>query len=184
MPTEVAWLWVEFVFAWWILFPAYAANIIPPVARGKRPIDGGRNWLDGRRIFGGHKTWEGFFAGVIFGSLIGLLEWWLQPQLNLFGAQWGVTLPAMGVAAAVAIPLGAMLGDLAGSFIKRRLRKESGADVPILDQLNFIVGAALIGGFFIKISVWMLLYMVIITPLIHRLTCIAGHKIKLKKVPW
>ncbi|MBQ2437339.1 MAG: CDP-archaeol synthase, partial [Clostridia bacterium] len=35
----------------------------------KRPIDGGRNWRDGRRVFGDNKTFAGL-AGMTLGTMI------------------------------------------------------------------------------------------------------------------
>jgi CDP-2,3-bis-(O-geranylgeranyl)-sn-glycerol synthase len=181
---QVEWWLAEFIFAWWVLLPAYAANMAPTVSGGKTPIDGGRMWFDKRRILGDHKTWKGFITGVVAGGFVGLLELWFQPNLNAFGAAWGITLPTMTVAAALAIPLGTMLGDLGGSFIKRRLGLQSGADAPFLDQLNFIVGAIALAWWLIPISPWMLLVMLVVTPILHRAANIVGYKLKVKRVPW
>ena len=41
----------------------------------------------------------------------------------------------------VLIPLGALLGDLTGAFIKRRLGIQPGGLLPIVDQIDFVVGA-------------------------------------------
>ena len=172
------------MFAWWILFPAYAANIFPPLARGRLPLDFWKKMPDGRRIFGDHKTVEGFGIGVIAGTLIGLVEAYLEPQLNIYASQWGVVLPHMTAMGALMIGLGAMLGDVGGSFIKRRLNKEPGAKAPFLDQLNFIVGAVLLSIWFVPINVLMFIYMLLLTPLIHRIVNIMAYKVNAKKVPW
>lgn len=184
MAIEAAYWWVQFVFAWWILFPAYAANVFPPLAKGKVPIDFGRKLPDGQRIFGDHKTIGGFSLGVIAGTLIGLLEECLQPLLNSYASQWGITLPRMSNIAALAIAAGAMLGDLGGSFIKRRLKMKPGAKAPLLDQLGFVIGAALLSMWFIGITPVMLLFMLILTPILHRTVNVIGYRIKAKKVPW
>jgi CDP-2,3-bis-(O-geranylgeranyl)-sn-glycerol synthase len=178
---QVEWWLAEFVAAWWILIPAYAANMAPTVSGGKTPIDGGRMWPDGRRLLGDHKTWKGFITGVVAGGFFGLLELWSQPKLF---DMLGFGLPTMTIAAALAIPLGAMLGDLGGSFIKRRLGLQSGADAPFLDQLNFIVGAIALAWWLIPISPWMLLVMLVVTPILHRAANIVGYELKVKRVPW
>lgn len=41
----------------------------PVYQKLKRPIDGGRDWSDGRRIFGNNKTFAGF-AGMTLGTLV------------------------------------------------------------------------------------------------------------------
>ena len=184
MVMEAAYWWVQFVFAWWILFPAYAANVFPPLARGKVPIDTGKKWFDGRRLFGDHKTVEGFGFGVLGGTLVGLIEIFFQPQLNAYAAQWGMVLPQMTAMAAFSIVVGAMLGDLGGSFIKRRLNMKPGTKAPLLDQLNFIVGAVLVSMWFIQITPLMFVFMLLLTPATHRLVNIIGYKLNAKKVPW
>ncbi|MEM5814365.1 MAG: CDP-2,3-bis-(O-geranylgeranyl)-sn-glycerol synthase [Candidatus Aenigmatarchaeota archaeon] len=181
---EIAWWWKDFAFAWWILFPAYAANMFPTLARGRWPIDFGRNFSDGRRLFGDGKTWEGLGFGVLMGTLIGALEIALAPGLNAYAAQFGLALPEMNLFVAFMIALGALTGDLAGSFLKRRMGMERGADAPLLDQLNFIVGATAFAYLFTSITPGMILFMLVVTPVIHRGACIAGYKLGVKKVPW
>lgn len=177
-------IWVELVGALWLLIPAYAANGWPPMARGRRPIDGGRTWRDGRRIFGDSKTIEGFTVGVAAGTFYGLIESYLYPSFSAYAGAWGASLPLMTPFVGFMIALGAMTGDLVGSFIKRRLGMGSGQDAPGLDQLNFIVGAIVFGAAFTQISLAMMLIMLVLTPAIHRFVCMVGYALKFKKVPW
>lgn len=177
-------IWVEFVKALFILFPAYAANGFPPLARGHRPIDFGKKWFDKKRIFGDGKTIEGFGFGLFAGFVIGALESYLYPDLNSYAMQYGVKLPLINLPVAFLIALGALCGDLAGSFIKRRFGLKRGSDVPLLDQWNFIIGAVLFAYLFTEITVWMFLIMLVITPVVHRIANIIAHKIKIKREPW
>jgi CDP-2,3-bis-(O-geranylgeranyl)-sn-glycerol synthase len=39
--------------------PSYVANAAPLLFGGGRPLDGGRNFVDGNPIFGSHKTVRG-----------------------------------------------------------------------------------------------------------------------------
>lgn len=97
-------------------------NLLPPLARRlagehfKQPLDGGRLWLDGRPLFGPHKTIGGLLVSVVGGTAV----------FPLLGTSWQV---AAGAAAL------AMAGDLLSSFIKRRRRAASGEPIFILDQL-------------------------------------------------
>jgi CDP-2,3-bis-(O-geranylgeranyl)-sn-glycerol synthase len=177
-------LFVEFAKALLIILPAYAANGFPPLARGHRPIDMKRNWLDKNRIFGDGKTFEGFGFGLFAGFVIGALESYLYPDLNSYAMQYGVKLPLINLYIAFLIALGALSGDLIGSFLKRRLGLKRGADVPLLDQWNFIIGAVLFVYWFTDITIWMFLIMLLITPIVHRVANIIAHKIKIKKEPW
>lgn len=177
-------LFVEFVKALFILLPAYAANGFPPLARGKKPMDFGRNFFDNRRLLGNGKTWEGFSLGLFIGTLVGALEAYLYPDLNAYANLFGVSLPQINLFVGFMIALGALCGDLAGSFIKRRLKMPRGANAPLLDQLNFVVGTILFVYWFTEIGVWMIAIMLIITPIIHRAASIIGYILKFKQVPW
>ncbi|WP_027367984.1 CDP-archaeol synthase [Desulfocurvibacter africanus] len=96
-------------------------NFVPPALalklrrRWDRPLDLGRRFMDGRPLLGPHKTVRGLAGSVLGGGLGGLL-------LGL--PLW------LGLATGLA----SMAGDLLTSFIKRRLDKSSGQDVPGLDQ--------------------------------------------------
>ena len=111
------------------IFPAYSANAVPVVFGGGHPIDFGRKFRDNRPIFGAHKTFRGFFAGLIIGTLVGVGESYVFPNFN----------PLLGFA----ISLGALIGDLVGAFIKRRLNLSPGALFPVIDQIDFALFAML-----------------------------------------
>jgi CDP-2,3-bis-(O-geranylgeranyl)-sn-glycerol synthase len=168
----------------WILIPVYAANGFPVLSRGKRPIDFGKKFSDGERIFGDGKTWEGLLAGLIAGTLYGCLLWLLYPYANFLAIQNGFEILYINPFIGFILSLGALLGDLIGSFIKRRLKMTRGEDAPLLDQENFILGAVLLSLPFIKISLEMFIIMILFTPIIHRFANISGYLIKMKSVPW
>src|SRR5208282_6329024 len=108
------------------IFPAYCANATPVLAGGGTRMDFGKNFYDGKRIFGNNKTFRGFFFGLAIGILVGSIE------CVLFG------FPILFI---VLIPLGALLGDLTGAFLKRRIGIAPGGLLPIVDQVDFVVGA-------------------------------------------
>ena len=152
-----------------LIFPAYCANAAPVLAGGGLPMDFGKNFVDGRRVFGKNKTFRGFFFGLAIGILVGLVE------VFLFGY------PALFV---VLSPLGALLGDLTGAFLKRRFNIPPGGLLPLVDQVDFVVGAILF-SLPLGIVTWELaVAMLLITPPIHLLTNYAAYKLKLKSNPW
>jgi len=176
----------ETVRAFWILFPAYAANCFPPFVKylkKRHYMDFGKN-LNGKRIFGEGKTWEGFSIGIVAGFLVGLLEAYLFPSLNAYAMQFGTTLPTMNVLIAFLIPVGALVGDLVKSFIKRRLGIERGAKFLFFDQLDLIVGTIAFTFMFIDYTLLMVVIMFVATYLIHRASSIIGYKLKVKREPW
>jgi len=154
------------------IFPAYCANALPVLAGGGLPMDFGRNFLDGQRVFGKNKTWRGFFFGWTIGTLVGLAE----------GAVFGPV--PFSVLFSVLTPLGALLGDLTGAFIKRRLGIAPGGLLPVIDQIDFVVGAVVFSlpvAVISQIDDWKQSAW---TPPIHLLTNFVAYKLKLKSNPW
>ncbi len=152
------------------IFPAYCANGTPVLAGGGAKMDFGKNFFDGKRIFGNNKTFRGFFFGWAIGMLVGSIEY--------------VVFPGFPVLFIVLTPLGALLGDLTGAFLKRRLGIAPGGLLPIIDQIDFVVGA-LVFALPLAIVYWQLAVTVlVITPPIHLFTNFLAYKMKLKRHPW
>lgn len=149
--------------------PSYVANAAPLLFGGGTPLDGGKNFLDGQRIFGGHKTVRGLFAGIIAGSVIGLAESPVDNRL-LFGG--------------FVIALGTVLGDLLGAFFKRRVRIEPGSPLPIVDQLDFVFGGLILGNLVFPLSWWSVLIVVLVTPPIHLGTNYGAYLLGIKRTRW
>jgi CDP-2,3-bis-(O-geranylgeranyl)-sn-glycerol synthase len=118
------------------------ANAAPLLLGGGAALDGGKNFLDGERIFGAHKTVRGLAAGIIAGSVIGLAESPVDSRLLLGG---------------FVIALGTVLGDLLGAFFKRRIRIKPGSPLPIVDQLDFVFGGLILGQLVFPLSWWSVL---------------------------
>ena len=177
-------LWVQFVFAWWILFPAYAANVFPPLVKGRIRLDERRKMKDGKRVLGDGKTLEGMIAGIIMGTAIGALEWAVLPYINAYSSQFGVVFPHMSIFVGSMIAFGAVFGDMAASFVKRRIGMRRGQSAFLLDQLDFIAGAIVFAYAFTQISIYMMFFMLVVTPAIHFASCVIGYKLGVKKVPW
>jgi CDP-2,3-bis-(O-geranylgeranyl)-sn-glycerol synthase len=176
--------WIQFIKALWILLPAYAANGTPPLSKGKKPIDFNRNFIDGKRIFGDGKTIEGTSLGLATGFLVGALQTFGHPFLNSYAMKLGFYLPQMSLFIGFLIPLGALVGDMVASFVKRRLGLPRGANVPLLDQWNFVIGSVVFVIWFTEITAFMFLIMLLITPIVHRIANVIAYKIKIKREPW
>jgi CDP-2,3-bis-(O-geranylgeranyl)-sn-glycerol synthase len=186
--------------------PAFIANAGMTFAgtfRGVgRPMDFGRNFLDGKRLFGKGKTWKGFFGGFLIGVAFSWLvvilvyppivtavaegQWalvkhvtetelltiFLQPSTSdLF---WRIIL----------LSIGACLGDLIGSFFKRRTGRDRGESFPLVDQLGFVIVAYLLALPFFPMPWYYFLVVCLLTPLIHVLANIVGWYLGKKQVPW
>ena len=177
---------VAVVTALWAMLPAYAPNNAAVLAGGGRPIDGGRT-LGGRRVLGDGKTWRGTATGTAAGLALALI---LNAVAEPVSTLLGVALPAFPVPAAVGLALGAMCGDIAASFLKRRTGRERGAPLPGLDQIDFVVGALVLAAlldtdwFTATFTPPVLLAVVVVTPLLHVGTNAAAYALGLKDEPW
>jgi CDP-2,3-bis-(O-geranylgeranyl)-sn-glycerol synthase len=170
---------MDIVYAMYFIFPAYCANAIPVIFGGGRPIDDGRTFLDGKPIFGAHKTFRGFFAGLLTGTLVGILQ-------NVIGKFPSMPLFEYPLLLGFTISLGALFGDLLDSFIKRRLNLSPGAPFPVVDQLDFVVGALLFSLFVSPpfLTPTTALLIIVVTPPIHLLTNFIAYLLGVKKTPW
>ncbi|MEN3034987.1 MAG: CDP-2,3-bis-(O-geranylgeranyl)-sn-glycerol synthase [Candidatus Methanosuratincola sp.] len=147
-----------------IIMPAFIANSVPVLARGRHPMDFGKMMRDGRRVLGDGKTFEGFLAGLFMGTLAGAL--------------FGYPLHSFLLA------FGALSGDILGAFIKRRIGIERGHPAPILDQLDFVAGALLFLYPVYQVALDQMLFIILVTPPIHLLTNYIAYRLGLKKYPW
>jgi CDP-2,3-bis-(O-geranylgeranyl)-sn-glycerol synthase len=162
-------VYLTFLYPIIYIFPAYAANGAPILFGGGRPLDG-KAKLWGKRIFGDNKTVRGTVSSLLCGLAVGLIEY---PFFHYM-------LPI-----AVLLAIGANVGDLLGSFIKRRLNVEKGASFPILDQYGFFVFALLFAFPLVYMpSIYGIIFLIVLTGLAHIFTNRGAHKLKLKKVPW
>jgi len=206
----------------WLYLPGFLANTfammwgkwLPKTGYGPWPIDGGRTWSDGNRILGDGKTWNGLIGGsmtsgvlcVIIASTVTMGEAatalndgstvFAHPLLGSSGAWFDV-----GGQAAAAFVLGTflgfacLLGDSAGSFIKRRrgLKREGevSSKAPLLDTLPFAISVFLLGQLALGSSLLAdpalrlpMVALIVITPVLHRSFNLIGYKIGWKDVPY
>ena len=117
-----------------------------------KPIDFGKNFTDGRRIFGDNKTWKGMLGYILFNTLFSVL-WGFACKggalhdLNFFYQNHENTLP-FNLLIGVLLGLGYSLFELPNSFLKRRLDITPGKTVKgfwkvffiFLDQADSVFG--------------------------------------------
>ncbi|HLC66103.1 MAG TPA: CDP-archaeol synthase [Candidatus Nanoarchaeia archaeon] len=171
----------------YFLLPAYFANMAPILFKGTlhslaKPIDGGKKWR-GKEIFGSHKTWRGVLVAV----LVGLLVFWIQQRLYwryVFKALSLFNYEQMPIVLGALLGFGAILGDLAKSFAKRRLGKPSGARWFPFDQIDYPLGAMILGSllFVPPLQVWII--GIVLSIILSSMVNFVAHKIGLKEVQW
>jgi len=121
----------------YLLVPAYFANMAPPLfARflPDFPMDFGLSFR-GKRVFGSHKTWNGFFVGVIASVLIGFLISFIYWPFDFSVFLWSFLVGS-----------GALFGDAFKSFFKRQIGIPSGHSWIPFDQIDYTIGAFAFGS--------------------------------------
>jgi len=159
---EVFELGVNGVF---FFIPAYVANASALIFKGRKQMDFGKVFIDGKPVFGKGKTFRGFFLGLAVGVLIGIII-------------------GISFSQSFLISLGALLGDLAGAFIKRRLSIKPGDPAPVLDQFDFMLGATLLSQSWAHLDPRSIIIVMALTPAVHLVSNFSAFLLKIKKVPW
>ena len=174
MEIEIFKLLIAILGAVYFMLPAYVANLSGLAFGGGTPVDGGKECKDGRRLIGNGVTWKGLINGTILGTIVGGV-------LRIIGTFYGdlsvltggiIDLPVYGslisgLILGFLMAFGALLGDLVGSFIKRRIGLQSGEPAPIMDQLDFVVGALVLSLLVVKISWEFFIIVAILTLILH-----------------
>ena len=174
MDFEIINLLIAILGAVYFMLPAYVANLSGLAFGGGTPVDGGKNYSDGRRIIGNGVTWKGCINGTILGTVVGIV-------LGIIGTYFG-DLSALtggvvdlhvygsvigGLILGFLMAFGALLGDAVGSFIKRRIGLQSGEPAPIMDQLDFVLGALILSLLVVRISWEMFIIIALISLILH-----------------
>ena len=165
----------------YFILPAATANMAPVIcAKLKLPLGIPIN----EKLFGKNKTYRGFYSGYLFALVTLALQASLfkqgtladyslidYSQINLFFY-------------AFLFGIGAITGDAAKSFFKRRLNKKPGSPWPPFDQLDFILSTYI---FFLPVDpipTEIILTILLSMLILHPLTNFTAYKLGLKKVWW
>lgn len=175
MDSEIFKLLIAVLGAVYFMLPAYVSNLSGLAFGGGKPIDGGKNYKDGRRLIGNGVTWKGFMNGTILGTCVGVVLGIIGTyfgdlsaltggviDLHVYGSVLG------GLILGFLMAFGALFGDLVGSFIKRRMGLQSGQPAPFMDQLDFVLGALVFALLMVRIS-WSLFVIIVLLSLILHL---------------
>ena len=157
-------------YAIYFMLPAYLANVTALAFGGGKPLDFNHDFIDGRRILGNGVTWRGTIIGTIIGITIGVVQGIVSGNI------------IQGFLLGFALGGGALIGDACGSFVKRRLKVESGRPAPILDQLDFVVGALVFASLVVVIPVEMIVIILVISVFLHLGANIIAYLFGIKKV--
>src|SRR3989338_9781808 len=140
---------------------AYLANMTPILVK-KIPFLGKPIW---ENRLGNHKTWR----GLVFGTLAGMLIFWLQKIAYVNGFQKLALIDYIGFSVLFGFLLGfgALLGDAVKSYYKRKAELAPGKPWIPFDQLDFVFGAIILGFLMYVPPVEIVLTLLIVSPLLQ-----------------
>ncbi|MCX8166656.1 MAG: CDP-archaeol synthase [Candidatus Micrarchaeota archaeon] len=146
------------------VLPAMVANATPVIFGGGAKIS--------IPLFGKNKTIRGFVSGVFAGLFTGVVLYFITQGI-FFGKLWVMIGLLQGI--------GAMTGDLLGSYIKRRIKIKEGDEFFIVDQLGFMIFAIVFTNHIISLNVKQIIAVLIITFFLHKIMNVIAYLVKLKK---
>jgi CDP-2,3-bis-(O-geranylgeranyl)-sn-glycerol synthase len=157
----------------YFMAPAYTANMAPPFVRYWR----GWNPPISQRWLGSHKTAGGFAIGVLAAMATTLI----QSRIAWEGA---LVAPEPWLTLGLRFGVGAMAGDTAKSFVKRRAGIAPGRPWLPWDQLDFVLGAlALVWG--AAALSWVDLATILVSSVIgHVLVNHLAYRLGIRDVKW
>ena len=165
----------------------------PFYQKHKKPIDNGKTFKDGKRIFGDNKTWIGFLSMIILCLLSQIFVGFLCAifQINHYNDLYTVFENTVLNNAWLGCLFGFiyMLFELPNSFIKRRIdiqpgkTKKSGLGCIffIIDQIDSLIGIGLVMIIICKITIPTTIGYIIFGALLHITTNVILYALKIRK---
>lgn len=159
--------------ALYFALPMYLANMSPVLFRKLNLL----NIPINKKIFGSHKTYQGFIFGILVAVLITYIQYKLNLSVNLFDYTNFLLIGFL-------FGFGALFGDLVKSFFKRRIGIKPGKPWIPFDQIDFLIGGLLFISIIYIPPINIILFLLIITPIGHILINHIGYYLKLREVKY
>jgi CDP-2,3-bis-(O-geranylgeranyl)-sn-glycerol synthase len=163
----------EFLQVLWLLLPAGFANMAPVLFRKVEFL----NYPISKKLFGAHKTYRGFFFGVLLAIIAACLLNWGATFIFDSYAYLSVNPLALGAL----LGFGALFGDLAKSFFKRKKKIKPGKSWAPWDQMDWVIGALIFVNLYVWLNWRMNLLALIVFSLLHPIVNYAGYVLDIKK---
>lgn len=135
-------------------------------------------------LFGNHKTWRGLIMATLCGGLFFLLQQAAVTHWSFFRSWSPFDITVLPWWFGFVFAGGAILGDLVKSFFKRRVQIPPGAMWFPFDQIDFLLGGALVASFFVIITLPMWVSIFAFGTIAHIIVNHLGYWIGLKSSPW
>jgi len=176
-------MWLYFLKIIWFFLPMGVANMAPVFVKNINflagPIDFNKK-LNDQPILGKNKTIRGLVAATLFGGIFYLLQKYLFTfdffqQISLFDYQ---TIPWF---AGFLMGLGAIVGDMVKSFLKRRFKINPGRPWIPFDQIDYVLGGTLFFSLFYVPTTKDVVFLLLIGLTLHIIVNIIGYYVGLRE---
>jgi len=169
----------------YLMMPAYFANMAPVIVKKidllAFPIDFGKK-IGSKPLFGKNKTFRGLAFGIIFAVIIAYAQFLLYRHeyfrsISFFDYEsW--------LAFGFLIGLGALTGDLAKSFFKRRLGISPGERFVPFDQTDFVIGALIFIMPVFMVTLKIFLASLLLSFILHIIVNHIAFYLKIRNEKW
>jgi CDP-2,3-bis-(O-geranylgeranyl)-sn-glycerol synthase len=169
----------------YLLLPGLVANMAPVFFKKVNflnyPLDFNKKWR-GKPLLGNHKTFRGFFFGILLAILIVLLQKFLFTNIVFFKNISLINYSEENfVLIGFILGFGALFGDAVKSFFKRRTSIKPGSSWIPWDQLDFIIGELVFLCLIFIPPLAPTLIILLVVPLLHILFNHLGFYLGLSK---
>ena len=167
--------WLLVLQALYFFLPAYLANMSPILFKWL-PLFNAPIW---EKKLGKHKTWR----GLIIGTVTGIVIFSLQKLAFSKGFQELALIDYgdFSLMLGFFLGLGAMMGDMVESYLKRKKNIAPGQPWMPWDQLDFVFGGLLLSFLVYVPPVEVVAIIIILSPLLHIFFNYFGYFLHLKK---
>ncbi|MBW2964557.1 CDP-archaeol synthase [Candidatus Woesearchaeota archaeon] len=170
------------------MIPAAVANMAPAIFSRvpfmDYPIDFGKK-LKGRPILGSHKTFRGFFFGIVCAILLVYAQSFLYSASAYFRGISVIDYSSINFALlGFLMGFGTLLGDSVESFLKRRVGIRPGKRWVPWDQIDWIVGMLILLAIVYVPPIGVIAFLIIVFPLLHIAVKHIGYYIKINDEKW
>ncbi|MBI2101819.1 CDP-2,3-bis-(O-geranylgeranyl)-sn-glycerol synthase [Candidatus Woesearchaeota archaeon] len=169
----------------YLMLPAYFANMAPVIVKKINlfvaPIDFGKK-IGNEPVLGSHKTFRGLIFGVIFAVFIAYIQFFLYS--NEFFRNISFIDYNSWLLLGFLMGLGALTGDAAKSFFKRRLGIKPGGKFIPFDQADFVVGALIFIMPIFGLTLKIFFVSVILSFVLHIIVNHTAFYLKIRNEKW
>ena len=158
--------------------PAYLGNMVPIFVK-KIPL---LNYPVWEKKFGKNKTWRGTISAIIIGMIVFALQKYAYSQGF---TEWAlIDYNGFSVLLGALLGGGAIIGDLAESYFKRKQGIKPGERWLFWDQIDFVIGGLLLACLVYVPPAEVVLILIVLSPFLHVFFNHLGYFLKIRKSKW